>query len=201
MANTAPMIDAGWRNSGRLNESLDRRCPLALLQRGEIGDEDVVHVRAVVHDEDDARVVGDPREPFVVRVPHPNAVERPRDAARDEIPGAEVRVRAERRDDLVGVPPDPRVHHLARGPADARVRRDRLEELGVMREPVDQDLAPRRLERIEPQVQVNVHKRMPWIEQLFGKPTVEQGVDEAEITSYQHPDHDTQVWPPEDERA
>ncbi|CVI55759.1 conserved hypothetical protein; putative Glutathione-dependent formaldehyde-activating (GFA) [Agrobacterium deltaense NCPPB 1641] len=56
-------------------------------------------------------------------------------------------------------------------------------------------------ERIEPQVQVNFHKRMPWIEQLFGKPAMEQGVDEAEITSYQHPDHDTQVWPPEDERA
>ncbi|MBN8931604.1 MAG: GFA family protein [Rhizobium pusense] len=53
-------------------------------------------------------------------------------------------------------------------------------------------------EKIEPQVQVNIHKRMPWIEQLFAKPAVEQGVDEAEITSYQHPDHDTAEWPPEE---
>ena len=47
-------------------------------------------------------------------------------------------------------------------------------------------------------MQVNIHKRMPWIEQLFAKPAVEQGVDEAEITSYQHPDHDTAEWPPEE---
>ena len=49
-------------------------------------------------------------------------------------------------------------------------------------------------------MQVNFHKRMPWIEQLFSKPAVEQGVDEAEINSYQHPDHDTEIWPPEDGR-
>lgn len=56
-------------------------------------------------------------------------------------------------------------------------------------------------ERIEPQVQVNIHKRMPWIEQLFSKPAIEQSVNEADITSFQHPDHDTKVWPPEDDRA
>lgn len=56
-------------------------------------------------------------------------------------------------------------------------------------------------ERIEPQVQVNIHKRMPRIEQLFSKPAIEQSVDEADITSFQHPDHDAKVWPPEDDRA
>lgn len=54
-------------------------------------------------------------------------------------------------------------------------------------------------ELLEPQVQVNHDLRLPWIDTLFDKPGVAQGIDEAEITSFQHPDHDTVAWPPEDD--
>ncbi len=54
-------------------------------------------------------------------------------------------------------------------------------------------------DQIEPQVQVNAHMQMPWIKALFDKPEIKQSVDESTIISYQHPDHDTAVWPPEDE--
>lgn len=56
-----------------------------------------------------------------------------------------------------------------------------------------------RPELIEPEVQVNHHLRLPWIEQLFDKPAVAQSLDEGEMISFQHPDHDTAKWPPEDE--
>ncbi|MQB20431.1 GFA family protein [Agrobacterium tumefaciens] len=54
-------------------------------------------------------------------------------------------------------------------------------------------------DQIEPQVQVNAHMQMPWIKALFDKPEIKQSVDESTIISYQHPDHDSVVWPPEDE--
>lgn len=53
-------------------------------------------------------------------------------------------------------------------------------------------------QNIEPQVQVNEQMQMPWIKTLFDKPVTTQSVDAASIVSYQHPDHDTAVWPPED---
>ncbi|MFN7027476.1 MAG: GFA family protein [Pseudorhizobium sp.] len=56
-------------------------------------------------------------------------------------------------------------------------------------------------ERLEPQVQVNHDKRLPWIDQLFEKPSVSTPDMEAffaSVVSYQHPDHDTATWPPED---
>ncbi|MCJ8519143.1 hypothetical protein ABID21_002135 [Pseudorhizobium tarimense] len=55
---------------------------------------------------------------------------------------------------------------------------------------------------LEPQVQVNHDKRLPWIDHLFEKPAVTSPEMEAffaSVTSYQHPDHDTAVWPPEDD--
>ena len=54
-------------------------------------------------------------------------------------------------------------------------------------------------ERLEPEVQVNFEHRLPWIDHLFEKPSVQQSVDETTIISFQHPDHDTVVWPPEDQ--
>ena len=50
---------------------------------------------------------------------------------------------------------------------------------------------------LEPQVQVNRDRALPWIEALFSKPAVAQSAAEASIVSYQHPDHDTAHWPPE----
>ncbi|MCY1664063.1 GFA family protein [Rhizobium sp. SL86] len=57
-------------------------------------------------------------------------------------------------------------------------------------------------EQLEPQVQVNNHQRLPWIDTLFQKPAVtnpEMEVFFASVESYQHPDHDTAEWPPKDD--
>lgn len=56
-------------------------------------------------------------------------------------------------------------------------------------------------EKLEPQVQVNFHQRLPWIERLFDKPRVEgepYASFFASIESWQHPDHDTEQWPEQD---
>ena len=50
----------------------------------------------------------------------------------------------------------------------------------------------------EPQIQVNHDKGLPWIDSLFTKPYLQDADAEAffqTIESYQHPDHDTDVWP------
>lgn len=54
----------------------------------------------------------------------------------------------------------------------------------------------------EPAIQVNHHKRLPWIDTLFETPIYTSPEYEAffdSIESWQHPDFDTQVWPVEDE--
>jgi hypothetical protein len=50
-------------------------------------------------------------------------------------------------------------------------------------------------EALEPEVQVNHAYRLPWIEKIFAKPLHEIS-DRGEIVSYQHPDRDTDQWPP-----
>jgi hypothetical protein len=57
-------------------------------------------------------------------------------------------------------------------------------------------------ELLEPQIQVNYKKRLPWIDRLFDKPVLDDPELEARhaaIESWQHPDHDTDQWPSEDE--
>ncbi len=57
-------------------------------------------------------------------------------------------------------------------------------------------------EALEPQVQVNHDKRLPWIDHLFEKPAAtspEMEAFVASVVSNQHPDHDTAAWPPEEE--
>ena len=57
-------------------------------------------------------------------------------------------------------------------------------------------------ENLEPQVQVNYSKRLPWIDHLFDKPKIEGEPYQSffdSIESWQHPDHDTDHWP-EDEK-
>ncbi|WP_048647802.1 GFA family protein [Nitratireductor soli] len=57
-----------------------------------------------------------------------------------------------------------------------------------------------RPEDLEPQVQVNHAERLPWIDRLFEKPPHDSEAMQnfhASIASYQHPDHDTDQWPPE----
>ena len=55
-------------------------------------------------------------------------------------------------------------------------------------------------ERFEPQVQVNHHQRLPWIDPLFQKRATAQALADTELVSFQHPDHDTAQWPPEDDQ-
>jgi hypothetical protein len=53
-------------------------------------------------------------------------------------------------------------------------------------------------EFFQPQIQVNHKKRLPWIEQLFEAPILDNPQVEAmhaAIESWQHPDHDTDKWP------
>ncbi|MGG7517032.1 GFA family protein [Allorhizobium undicola] len=57
-------------------------------------------------------------------------------------------------------------------------------------------------ERIEPEIQVYHDKRLPYVDRLFDKPSLSTEVQQerwASIESWQHPDHDTDRWPPEDE--
>ena len=55
-------------------------------------------------------------------------------------------------------------------------------------------------ERLEPRIQVNHGKRLPWIDRLFQQPVLDDPAVEAmhaAIESWQHPDHDTDDWKPE----
>jgi hypothetical protein len=54
--------------------------------------------------------------------------------------------------------------------------------------------------RIRPVIQMDMASRMPWFAELAGLP-VRSDIEApwlAEVVSYQHPDHDTAVWPPTD---
>ena len=57
-----------------------------------------------------------------------------------------------------------------------------------------------------PAIQVNAEPRLPFVDHLAELP-IRQPADEpkitefmADIVSYQHPDHDTETWPPQDVR-
>jgi hypothetical protein len=51
---------------------------------------------------------------------------------------------------------------------------------------------------LAPQIQVNYDSRLPWVETIFDTP-VHRDPDyyarQEQIISFQHPDHDTDVWP------
>ncbi len=58
-------------------------------------------------------------------------------------------------------------------------------------------------EKVKPEIQIGIESRMPWIAELSG--LKEQRTDQilpaervARVQSFQHPDHDTEQWPPED---
>ncbi len=52
---------------------------------------------------------------------------------------------------------------------------------------------------LAPQVQVNTGSAIPWVEQIFDapkRPLAEDATRRQEaIISFQHPDHDTDIWP------
>jgi hypothetical protein len=53
---------------------------------------------------------------------------------------------------------------------------------------------------VRPVIQMDFPSKMPWFADLAGLPVRPDGQApwQAEVVSYQHPDHDTQVWPPTD---
>ena len=56
--------------------------------------------------------------------------------------------------------------------------------------------------RIAPVIQMAVNARLPWFADLAALPARPDSDAPwlAEIVSYQHPDHETEAWPPTDER-
>lgn len=51
---------------------------------------------------------------------------------------------------------------------------------------------------LAPQIQVNFHARLPWVASIFDAPVhadAEYYVKQEQIISFQHPDHDTEIWP------
>jgi hypothetical protein len=57
--------------------------------------------------------------------------------------------------------------------------------------------------RIRPVIQMDEASRMPWFADLAGLPVRPDSEAPwlAEVVSYQHPDHDTETWPPTDGAA
>ena len=148
----------------RTDERLQRPDPRPLPDRvaergalgGEVGHDHVVHVAAVVHHEDDARVRLDLRERPLVGVPHADPVEELDGAPCQVVPDPEVEPRVERRNDLARVAFDLAGQDLARrarlpGPA-----LDRLHHPGVMGQQLDEDPAPGPMESGDPEVEPRV---------------------------------------------
>ncbi|MBX4858543.1 GFA family protein [Rhizobium sophorae] len=51
---------------------------------------------------------------------------------------------------------------------------------------------------LAPQIQVNYEARLPWVEEIFKAPALKDQdfyARQEAIISFQHPDHDTEVWP------
>ncbi|ENN86304.1 hypothetical protein RHSP_35466 [Rhizobium freirei PRF 81] len=51
---------------------------------------------------------------------------------------------------------------------------------------------------LAPQIQVNYANRLPWVDTIFEKPVLQDPdfyARQEQIISFQHPDHDTDVWP------
>ncbi|MGO7898676.1 GFA family protein [Rhizobium ruizarguesonis] len=51
---------------------------------------------------------------------------------------------------------------------------------------------------LAPLIQVNYEARLPWVEEIFEAPVLKDQdfySRQAAIISFQHPDHDTEVWP------
>jgi hypothetical protein len=59
--------------------------------------------------------------------------------------------------------------------------------------------------RVKPEVQMGIESRLPWLDEIAVLPahTTDQAYadygaiyDEIKATNHQHPDHDTESWPP-----
>jgi hypothetical protein len=102
----------------------------------------VVHVAAVVDDEDDARLARHGGERRLVEPADAHAVEHARQRARHPVAEAEVEVGVEGGHDLARVALDLRHRHLARHPLLLREGLRRLHHLRVVDQAVDEH-APR----------------------------------------------------------
>ena len=89
--------------SGQIRAHSPTAYESAAFLRREIRNEDVVHVAAVVDEEDDGGVRVDRREPVLVGVPEPHAVERAADPPCERVADPEVEVRVELGDDFARI--------------------------------------------------------------------------------------------------
>ncbi len=122
----------------------------------QISDKDVVHVAAVVHQEDDRGLGWNRGEPFLVRIAQPYSVERARDVAGERVADAKVGVGVEGGDDLACITAYARENDLARHAAGFHLRLDRLLHLRVEDQTIDQDLPLRQGQRRNPDLQPRV---------------------------------------------
>jgi len=128
------------------------------LLGGEEGDQHVIHIAAVVHDEDHGRLRVDRRQAGLVTASGDHAVEQARDAFRQPVADAEVEVGVEGGHDLARVAVDAAAHVDERLAALPRLRRGGGLDARVVEEAVDQHLAPGQLERrqLDPQAGVEL---------------------------------------------
>ncbi len=143
----APPHEVG---AGRADQGLERPDPRPLPHgvgegravRGQVAHQDVVHVAAVVHQEDHGRAGGHGGEPRLVREAEPHAVEELRHPLREPVADPEIEVDVEGGDDLAGVALHPADQHLAGDPLLAGERVHRLDHRGVVDQAVDQHPPP-----------------------------------------------------------
>ena len=148
----------------RAHQHLERPDPRPLAHgiaergamRRHVGDDHVVHVAAVVHDEDDAGAGLDAGQPLVVRIAQAHAVQELSHAPCQVIADAEVGVGVEGGHDLAGVALHLPAQHLARGAGGLGLGLDRRHHVGVVAELVDEHPALGLLERGDLQLQPGV---------------------------------------------
>ena len=124
--------------------------------RRHVGDQHIVHVGAVVHDEDHGGIRIDRLHRGFVHVAEAHAIEKHRDAAREPRADAEIRIGRERRHDLLRVEMRPRLRGRARHFVRRRVVLDRAQYFGIEDELIDQRLALGELERLDAQLEPRV---------------------------------------------
>ena len=167
--------------------------------RRHVGDDHVVHVAAVVHHEDHAGAGLDAGQRLVVGIAEAHAIEGLHRTPGDVIGDAEIGVGVEGRDDLAGVALHLPAQHLARRAGGLSLRVDRLHDLGVVAELVDEDPAPGLLEGRDLQLQPRVDLFDHAVEAAAQEPArarhqdaVERGPERERADHAEDPERDRQ---------
>ena len=109
--------------------------------RGQVGDDEVIRIAAVIHHKHDARVGRDAGQRGVVGIAEADAIEQLQQAPGEGIAKAEIDVDVERRDNLTRIALDLAQQGRSRLLGLLRLGLDRLHDRGVVRQAIDQHLA------------------------------------------------------------